>query len=697
MAAPAGAAAALLSEDLGERAMLGDAGANALGAMIAVAAAASWSRPARVAALAVVTGLTAASEVVSFTKVIERTPALRRLDLLGRRPAAATAADPAPAPAAGRSPVSQPEAGPPGSSQPGTSKPGTSKHGAVQDGPARAAAEPVTGPAAPVTTRDPEDPRNRPGRQAGRAIGRAALLIGALTAAARIVGFGRQLVFAHTVGASCLGTAYTTANQVPNIIYDIVLGGALTSVMVPVLAGPAQRALTDPDGRAEAGRIASALLTWTVAILVPVSLILAAVAGPVVSLLVPAAPGCAHADVVSVATRMLAVFAPQILLYGLAVVLYGMLQAHRRFAAPALAPVLSSLVVIAAYEAFVPLGRGYTQQLSGLPAGAELMLSVGTTAGVAALVLTALPPALRLRLRLRPSVRFPAGVARRAGGLAAVGIAALIAQDAATVVVIRLANGHGGPGAIVLYNYGWQAFVVPYAVLAIPIAISAFPVLSTTAGPPFDDTAAASTRAVLLVSWLGAALLAGAAVPAARMFISHQPAQARQLAFTFAAFAPGLVGFGLVACLSRVLLADRRHWVTGVAMAGGWLLVIVADVIGVGLASSRWVVPALGLGNTIGLGISAIALAVAVRRARGPAALRGTPRAAAAGFAGALAGAAAGAGVAAALPVSGFLLNAILALAVCGCVLGVFALTSLGLDGGDTRAVLARVLRRARS
>jgi putative peptidoglycan lipid II flippase len=553
----------------------------------------------------------------------------------------------------------------------------------------------VTGPAAPVTSRDPEE--SRPSRQAGRAIGRAALLIGALTAAARIIGFGRQLVFAHTVGASCLGTAYTTANQVPNIIYDIVLGGALTSVMVPVLAGPAQRARTDPGSQAEAGQIASALLTWTVLILVPVSAILAAVAGPVVSLLVPAAPGCGHADVVAVAARMLAVFAPQILLYGLAVVLYGMLQAHRKFAAPALAPVLSSLVVIAAYEVFVPLGQDQAQHLAGLSPAAELTLSVGTTAGVAALVVTALPPALRLKLPLRPALRFPAGVARRAGGLAAVGISALIAQDAATVVVIRLANGHGGTGAIVLYNYGWQAFVVPYAILAIPIAISAFPVLSTSTGEEFDQTSARSARAVLLVSWLGAALLAGAAVPAARMFISHQPGQARQLAFTFAAFAPGLVGFGLVACLSRVLLADRRHRVAGVAMVGGWLLVIVADVIAVMLVSGRWVVPALGAGNTAGLVIGGVALVVAVRRARGPAALRGTARAAASGLAAAVAGAAAGAAVSVAVPVSGFLLNAILALAAAACVIAVFAVVSLVLDAGDTRAVLARVTRRARS
>ena len=86
VAAPLGAALALLGEDLGERAMLGDAGANALGALLGVAAAASLSRPARVALLAGIAGLTAASEKVSFTAVIERTPALRWLDMLGRRP-----------------------------------------------------------------------------------------------------------------------------------------------------------------------------------------------------------------------------------------------------------------------------------------------------------------------------------------------------------------------------------------------------------------------------------------------------------------------------------------------------------------------------------------------------------------------------------------------------------------------------------
>ena len=86
-AAVIGAGAALLPADLGEQAMLGDAGANALGAVLGTAAAAGLSRRARIAMLAGITGLTAASEVVSFTKVIQRTPPLHWLDMLGRRPA----------------------------------------------------------------------------------------------------------------------------------------------------------------------------------------------------------------------------------------------------------------------------------------------------------------------------------------------------------------------------------------------------------------------------------------------------------------------------------------------------------------------------------------------------------------------------------------------------------------------------------
>ncbi len=132
---PLGAGLALAGEDLGERAMLGDAGANALGAMLGAAAAASLPRGTRVAVLAGIIALTAASEKVSFTKVIQRTPPLHWLDMLGRRPT----------PPAGSSGAGSPAAGSPGGS-PGERDPG-------QRGPQRTG--PATHQPAPGTTASP--------------------------------------------------------------------------------------------------------------------------------------------------------------------------------------------------------------------------------------------------------------------------------------------------------------------------------------------------------------------------------------------------------------------------------------------------------------------------------------------------------------------------------------------------------------
>jgi len=528
-------------------------------------------------------------------------------------------------------------------------------------------------------------------RPRGGGIGRAAVLIGAITMLARVIGFGRQVVFAHTVQASCLGTAYTTANMVPNIIYDIVAGGALTAVVVPVLAGPVR---SDPE---QVRRTSAALLSWAVVLLVPVSLIIAAIARPLVSVLLGGTPGCPRADMVTLGARMLVVFAPQILLYGLAVVLYGILQAHRRFAAPALAPVLSSLVVIGAYFWFGVVGGGYQDLARPVPTLAWIVLAVGTTAGVAALVATPLIPAARLRLRLRPSLRFPSGIGARVRTLAAAGVATLIAQDASVAVVIVLANSRGGSGALVLYSFAWAVFFVPYAVLAVPIATSAFPELSARTDS-FDATSATSTRAVTVASWLGVAGMAGTCVPLARVFQSHvsQAADARQLAIALAAFALGLVGYGLTANLSRVLYAEGskgRSRAAALAVSGGWLLVIVADLVIVPLVPRSAVVPWLGAGTTLGLTGSGVALLFLVRRFRGRDALAGCARATLAGLAGAAAGTAAGLGVAAGLRVTGFLPNVGVTLLASAAVLIAFLAVVAVADGGDLRAVTRKVIR----
>ena len=539
----------------------------------------------------------------------------------------------------------------------------------------------------------PADPS--PAQRLGEGIARGAAVVAGLTILSRILGLVRTLVFSQTVGASCLGTAYVTANQVPNLLYELVLGGALTSAMVPVLARSAAQATRDPAEKARVGQITSALLTWTVIIVVPLVLIIVATAGPIASLLNPSNPNahCVRVSMVATTGDMLRVFAPQALLYGLSVVLYGLLQSYRRFAAPSIGPGISSLVLIACYLAFVPLNKG--RSLAQLPLSAELVLSVGTTLGIATLVVVALPPVWRLHLRFRPALRFPPGVARRAGGLSLVGVVELIAIGVANLVAIGLANAHGKTGAVVLFNYGSQVFNSIAAILALSIVVSAFPVLSAREGPDFDRTSAGSTRAVLLMSWLGTAVIAAIAVPAAHV-LAKQPDQVSQLIWEFVLYAPGIAGAAVIANLSRVMFVIGRLKVAAVALAGGWLIAIVADVVLVQLVPARLVPAALALGITVGQTVVAIPLVFVTRRICGPAAVQGARHAALAGLVACAAGTAVGVAVSLAVPLHHKLVAAALAVLAAGCAIIAFTVVAYFLDDGDLRVVLAWVRRVAK-
>lgn len=531
-------------------------------------------------------------------------------------------------------------------------------------------------------------------RSLAAGIARGAGVIAVVTIGARVFGLVRTVAFSQTVGATCLGTAYITANQVPNLVYELVLGGALSTVMVPLLARSAARSAAEPAERKQVSDVTSALLTWCLLILVPLTLVIMAVAGPVAALLNPTNPSadCVRADVVSTTASMLRVFAPQALLYGLSVVLLGVLQAYRRFAAYALAPLVNSLVVIASFLAFVPLGRGVP--LGKLSVLAELVLSSGATLGVGVMVVVALWPVWRLRLRFRPRLRLPAGVARRAGGLALVGIVEVIAAEISAVVVIGLANGRGATGALVLFNYASQVFNTLNAVLALSISVSAFPVMAAREGPVFDRTCAGSTRAVVLVSSLGVALIGAVMLPAARVLAGQQD-QVSQLALGFAFFAPGLIGIGVIANLARALIAMGRLKIAAAAVAGGTLLGVLVQVALVETVPARFVVAALAMGNTAGLTVVAVPLVFVTRRVLGKATVQGVGRTTLVGLAAAAGGAGVGVGASLALPAAGKLSEAGAGALAASCAVIAFVMIAFRLDEADTRPVLARVLQLA--
>ncbi|HEY8481176.1 MAG TPA: lipid II flippase MurJ [Spirillospora sp.] len=517
----------------------------------------------------------------------------------------------------------------------------------------------------------------------------AAVVIAVITVLSRLAGFGRTYAFSQTVTTSCLSQAYFTSTQIPFIVYEIVAGGALTAMVVPVLAGPAER-----GDRDEVRRTGAALLTWIVVLMAPLSALMALASRPIMELLVGGdLHGCSRDQIVGVGSSMLAVMSVQMVMYGVAVVLYGVLQSHRRFVAPALAPLMSSLVVIGAYLVYAPLGRGHENDLAGLPRSAELTLSVGTMLGGVAMAATAAVATRRLRLRLRPTLRFPDGVARRVLRLAVAGLATVAAQQLSALLVVRLSY-EGTGGALANYQYAWAIYLLPWAILAVPIATSAFPALSARMSEGdhenFDRVTASTTRAVVLVSCAGAAVLVAVAAPVAAVFNPGLAAQQDVLSRAVLAFAPGLVGYGLVAHLGRVLYACHRGRAGAAAVVTGWLVVMVVDVALVLAVDREWVVAALGAGNAAGMTVGGALLVAVLVRTRGAASVAGTPRALAAGLAGGVAGGVAGRAVAALLGTGGELRSigtgALAALAAGA----VFLLLAYMIDGRDLRAVLSR-------
>jgi putative peptidoglycan lipid II flippase len=531
-------------------------------------------------------------------------------------------------------------------------------------------------------------------RAAARTVAGGAALIAAVTVVSRMVGFLRTLAFSHTVGTQALADAYNTANQIPNTVFDIVAGGALASVAVPLLAGPLAR-----GERAQAESVISALLTWTVAVLLPLCLAGIAISGPLGTLLAgDHAPAGAYAATVS---RFLVLFLPQIPLYGVAVVLSATLQSDRRFLSPALAPLLSSLVVVTTYLVFGefdPTAAG--GDLGGLSHRSELFLGLGTTLGVATLALSLLPAVRRSGLRLRPRLRFPAGIARRARHLAAAGIATLAAQNLAVLgVVLLTSHTHAATGSLTVYTFSWAVYVLPYAVLAVPIATTAFTDLAARADSGdfagYRSGVATTSRAVLLASCGGAGLLVATAWPMAYLFISA-PSGPRpsMMAYGLLAFSLGLPGYAAIAHLGRVLYAGGHGRDAATATVVGWLTVLAADCVLISVLPPAQAVAALGLGNACGMTVAGALLLTAARRRIGPGAFAGLPRAAAVGVAGAAAAGAAGwlaagwIGPTGSAPALGTaLLCGLLAFAVFGAVL-------FALDDGDLRPLLARALRR---
>lgn len=304
----------------------------------------------------------------------------------------------------------------------------------------------------------------------GRRLLQAGRLVASGTVASRATGFARLLVLAAVLGTGTrLFDAYSVANTVPNIVFDLLIGGILTSLAVPFLV---RAMLRDPStGDAYAGRVLG-LVVYGLGAAVVISI----VAAPLLVDLYAAGFTPAEHHLAVVLTRF---FLPQVLFYGLGATMAAIINARGRFGLPAWAPVINNLVVITAGLLYVIVGgRG---SVAAITPAEQLILGLGTTLGIVAQTVVLAPALRRCGIRWRQTLLARAlpdrGQLQRAARVAGWVSLYVLANQAMLVVVTRVATS-SGPGGIGVFTNAYTVFQVPYAIVAVSVMTTLLPRMS---------------------------------------------------------------------------------------------------------------------------------------------------------------------------------------------------------------------------
>lgn len=373
-------------------------------------------------------------------------------------------------------------------------------------------------------------------------LGRATLVQAAGTTLSRITGFGRVFALAYALGATVLSDTYTLANETPNMVFELVIGGVLSGMVLPEFVRQLRK-----DDQDEGWRAVSAVVTISLVACAALAVAFVFIAPWIIRLYTLRKSGDVGDDQLAVATDLLRLFAPQVFFYGTVYLSTAILRAQRRFAAPMFAPVLNNLVVIALFLSWPTLvGTSSLEEVRN-DSGAILLLGLGTTAGVAAMALAQLP--LRTfvgHVRWVWDPRHPSVVRILRLGTWTAGF--VVANMIALFVVRLLANGRAGD--VVVYFFAYTLFLLPHGIVAVSIISTLQPELADAwaAGDKdrFRRDVSLGLRtiwAVIVPAAVGYVLLAR---PLVSMLLEHgalSDESAADVAGTLAMFALGLPAF----------------------------------------------------------------------------------------------------------------------------------------------------------
>jgi putative peptidoglycan lipid II flippase len=435
------------------------------------------------------------------------------------------------------------------------------------------------------------------------------------TALSRVTGLLRVMAAAWAMGTAAVANSYNRANTTPNIIYELVLGGILTSVFVPVFVEWLHK-----HGREEAWDVARRVLTLTLVVLTVIAILGAIFAPQIMGFYYLRAPVAGRQQGIDLGVFFLRWFMPQIVFYGIGAVASGLLNAHRRFAAPMFAPILNNLMVIATFVVFHSLATTDRLTLASVTGTQKLVLAAGTTLGVVAMTV-ALWPSLRavgFRWRLRFDWRHEA--VRRLGKLAAWVVVYVAANQVAYVVVLVLSGSH--PDWYTDYSYAFILFSLPHAIFAVSIFTALLPQMSRAwaTDEPAEVRSLLSRglrdmAVIVIPASLGYIVLA---VPISRALLGHgrtSIADADLIARVLQAFALGLPFFSAFQLFTRTFYSMQDSRTPALVNVAAAAVNIGANLLF--LEVFGWGVAGLALGHASSYLFSSAVCVVLLRRRLG--------------------------------------------------------------------------------
>lgn len=365
------------------------------------------------------------------------------------------------------------------------------------------------------------------------------------TALSRITGFGRIFALAYALGAGRVADTYTLANNTPNVIYELILGGVLSGTLLPVFVRELRG--TDEGDEADGWRAVSAVFTVGLVAAASLSLVFVVVAPLFIRLYTLRTGAEVGGEQVAVATDLLRLFAPQVFFYGMISLTTALVRARRRFAAPMFAPVLNNLIVIGVFLAYPSVVGARELADVGRDPGALLLLGLGTTAGVAAMAMAQFPfRTARRHLRFVWQPNHP--VVKKVLGLSGWTLGWVLSNQIALFIVYLQANSDAGD--VTVYFLAYTIFLLPHGVVAVSIISAVQPELSDRWAAGDRDgfriqlgVGIRSIAVLLIPAGVSYVVLAG---PIVSMLLEHGAlggASAGRVAGTLALMALGLPAF----------------------------------------------------------------------------------------------------------------------------------------------------------